>query len=114
MSVSVDLDVLQDLAVDLKVAQGLPRNHAGEPMTSLVDVLNESVYLEVVQPLFVVVLKAAQLLPQRLAGRKTMIVPHRANNSVVKDVVHYRAGTKKVGTKFKHCRWLADSTCSSG
>lgn len=69
VGVSVDLDVLQDPAVNLRVGQALLRNHAGEHMTSLVDVVKESVDLDEVPPLMVVVLKAVQLA-QKYYSRK--------------------------------------------
>lgn len=70
MMVSVDIDVVQDLAGDLRVARAQAQNHAGEEMKSPVDVGKESVDLSVDQPLVFAVLKAGLLLQHRLAKKK--------------------------------------------
>lgn len=88
MSVLLDLDVVQGLTLDLRIAQPLSQNYAGKPMTSLVGPVKESVYLGFMQPLAITVQKATQLLQQLLAGKQTMKVIHSANESVVLDVVH--------------------------
>lgn len=58
VSVSVDLVVVQDFAVDLIASQALQQNQAGEQMMNLLDVLEGTLNLDVVQTFVVVVLKA--------------------------------------------------------
>lgn len=103
VSLLVDVNVVQDLAVDMSVVQVLPQNHTGERMTSLVDVMKESVDLGLRQPLVVFVLLKVAQPQQRFVGMHMTSSLHSAKGSVSVGVMHNAVRTKPAGSRAKNC-----------
>lgn len=94
VSVSVYLDVVEDVVFDLEVSQALRQNFADERMTSLVDVVKDLVNLGILCTFIFLVLKAAQLFHQIPAGKHMIGRGTREEISVVIDVVQDRIEMK--------------------